>query len=220
MNDCTIILKGFNRLFASWLQEKIRSEKKAFCEIWNEDERTQIVQPSKSNVIVLQHLRNRTELEKLEEMKVHFINAPIILWWGETDISETEIIRTLNLGVSAIISERQDWEDILNAIKDVRENGFHHNELITAALFQHCRRNRILKRDVPGPGNPFGERERRIIELRRSGKTSKEIGEILFLSKKTIDKSFGELYRRFECNNFFELLSTYESEAGNKIYST
>ena len=62
----------------------------------------------------------------------------------------------------------------------------------------------------------FRERDIRLIELKKSGKTSREIGEILFLSKKTIENIFHHLYRKFDCRNFFDLNNYYEKQLHDK----
>ena len=135
-------------------------------------------------------------------------------------MSDEDIIYLLNRGASAIVNAKQDLAEILHAIEEVRLNGLYYNEIINKALHQLCLRNKILKDRNQISRSLLCAREQQIIDLRYSGKTSKEIAEILFLSKKTIDKIFGDLYRRFECNNFFELLNACKYRPGKESILT
>ena len=198
---------GFNNLFAQWLNEKLNQEIGISCTIWNFHSSEKIISTEQVKKIIIRQIRNRNEINSIQEDCCEINNVSIIAWWNGEYLPEEDIIRAINLGVSAVLSDRQEWNEIIKAIMEVNENGFHHNELVSEALYNYCKRNRVLRAQIQSPANSLGTREKKIIELRCSGKTSKEIGEILFLSKKTIDKIFGDLYKRFNCNNFFELLS-------------
>jgi DNA-binding NarL/FixJ family response regulator len=210
MPDCYILLRGFNKLFAQWLQEKLNFENGFYCEIMHTSTEEYNITDMSGRKIIIQQLRHRKEIEEIRSLMSDSVNTHVIVWWNADHISEEDVIQNLNCGASAIISDQHDWCSILQAIVEVNKTGYHHNDLVTQALYQYCRRNAGSWLHKKSPGNSLGERERKIIQLKRSGKTSKEIGETLFLSKKTIDKIFGDLYRRFECNNFLELLLVCE----------
>ncbi len=215
MKDLVILLKGFNTLYAQWLSEKLNLENEMHCMVVHKSENITSKLSGIHKPIILQLVSNRVDLEIITTRNA-IPDSQLIIWWGADTISEEEIIRGLNLGASSIINDELSWEEIINTLHAVSKKGFHHNHITTEALFLYCRRSRILQKQVLGLDNLIGEREKKIIELRRSGKTSREIGEILFLSKKTIDKIFGDLYRRLNCNNFFELLTAYESGKANQ----
>ncbi len=221
MNHCEIILKGFNPLFAQWLNEKLNCEKDIKCTIWNDSRVSEAEVDENKKLIVIQQFRNKHEIELLKQTNFSEKNILLVGWWSGDALPEEDIIRTLNMGASAIISERQDWNEILDALNDVNKNSFHYNHLVSRALLHFCRRSNSTPTNIDSTGSKLAEREKKIIELRRSGKTSKEIGDVMFLSKKTIDKLFGDLYRRYDCSNFFELLTACEFHQGNiSILST
>lgn len=193
-------------------------EKSFRCGIWEENNHSLLLPNTESTILIIQQIQNRTEITKIPVLLADKKNFRVIAWWRGDHLSDEDIIRTINSGAAGLVSEKQDWNEIIKALNDVLQHKFHHNEIITDALYHYCKRNRILNSNSESPAKSLGAREKKIIEMKRTGMTSKEIGEILFLSKKTIDKVFGELYRKFDCNNFFELLNLYESGCSHKTH--
>lgn len=210
MQEFNIQLQGFNKLFSQWLREKIQTDIKnslLFTEIDPEDKNARF---STQPVIRIQYCMNIENLNSHLHLTGSKTGERMILWWGGNEPGEEAVIKALNLGVSAVVSDKMEWEDIIQAITGVSQKEIHFNEIVSEALYHYCSRNRVLlsrKKTITGQ---LGEREKKVIQLRRSGKTSREIAGLLFLSKKTIDKVFGDLYRRFDCNNFLELLNAFE----------
>jgi len=100
---------------------------------------------------------------------------------------EQLIIQALEAGAMGYLSKNADREEIIEAIQTVHEN-----------YYYYCRRttNRMIKHLSLSKYHPFKkeniailtEKEIEIIRLICKKKTSKEIGQQLFLSKKAIDK--------------------------------
>ncbi len=217
MNTCILFLKGFNKLYAQWLLEKLNLAQDIFCNVWELTNPPELLLNSNESITVILQVQNRTELENIPTILATRNHFKIIVWWTGSQMCEEDVIKAINNGAVAVVCEKQDWQEILQAIRDVQMNNFHYNLIITEALYLYCKRNRILNTHISSPANALGNREKKIIELKRSGKTSREIGEILFLSKKTIDKLFGDMYRKFDCNNFFELLNLYEEKRSQDL---
>lgn len=206
MHTCFLLLQNFPPLFGDWLYQQLIHQR----------ERELVLLPVCSDIDTVSapclrivfHLKN--EPIQLQQADLQEKNKTII-WWASGIPEEQDIFRLLNLPVHAIIGHEYRIEDVLQAIEDVNLQGFHLNQWVNSALFQYCKRQGVLRQQaIKGMGD-FSQREKTAIELRRKGKTSREIAEQLFLSKKSIDKLFGELYKRFECGNFFELLNFYEN---------
>jgi DNA-binding CsgD family transcriptional regulator len=211
MKRFNINIQGFGRLYSQWLTDKLHNE----LDIQGENmiEATEPLNTEQAGFchITLLYCLRLESLHNHPSLKGSQKESRLILWWGGNLPAQDVVIRALNLGVSAIVNDAMEWEDILSAVKGVMKKEIHFNEIVSEALFNYCRRNRVLHtRRYPVSGQ-ICERERKVIQLRRAGKTSREIAGLLFLSKKTIDKVFGDLYRRFDCNNFFELLNAFEN---------
>lgn len=207
MTNFIVKLKSFNKLFAAWLCEKLNFEEGIICSL-DLNEHPEIIGDLISpTIITIIQIRSLSELKRMAQPEK---KSGLIAWWNKDELTEEEIIASLECGVSGILNDRQDWSEILETIKSVGEEGIHYNPILTKALFHYYRRQQKFRHVSQNIEDELLEREIKIIRLRKSGKTSKEIAEILFLSKKTIDKIFGDLYRRFECSNFFELLNACE----------
>lgn len=50
----------------------------------------------------------------------------------------------------------------------------------------------------------------KILELIRQGKTSKEIGKILFMSPRTVEKRLAKLREQYDCKRTIQLLEKVE----------
>jgi len=207
-----ILLKDFHNLFGQWLQEKLNLEQKVPCCLWNEMHRTLDESGPFRQIIILQQIQSKNEFSNLKELNKMTTSHHKIIWWSGNYLNDEDIIDLLNYGANAIVSSKQDLHEILRAVEEVLDKGIYYNEIVNKALHHVCLRNKILSNRSENLNHSLDLREKKVIELRYSGKTSKEIADILFLSKKTIDKIFGDLYRRFECNNFFELLRVCENK--------
>jgi len=100
---------------------------------------------------------------------------------------EQLIIQAMESGAKGYISKNAEREEIIEAIQTVYENFNYYCRRTTTRMIKHF----SLSKHVPGGKKSTAaltEREIEIIRLICRKKTSEEIGEALFLSKKTIDK--------------------------------
>lgn len=63
----------------------------------------------------------------------------------------------------------------------------------------------------------ISQREKEILSLIISGKSNKEIGELLFISYSTVKNHVYNLYQKLNLNSRFELISNYNSFKRNRI---
>ncbi|MCX6290489.1 MAG: LuxR C-terminal-related transcriptional regulator [Bacteroidetes bacterium] len=178
---------------------------------WNEESLLESLQHSVPD-IVLMNLSGKPHFCQalMLKLKNEFPFLKIIGYVYGAELSQEEVFRIINAGASSILTDEHTPEEVLRAFQQVMENGFHMNEVVNEAMFMYCKRNRVLRKSF-GPGEKFSEREIKIIEQKKSGKTSVEIAGELFISRKTVDGILHELYSRHECRNFNELLRKYES---------
>lgn len=125
------------------------------------------------------------------------------------ELTQQEVFRLINSGIAAILTDAHSPQDFFNAMASVVEKGFHINDIVNEAMFNYCKRSHLF-RNTFGPEPKFSEREIKIIEEKKAGKTSKQIADQLFVSKKTVDGILQDMYGRFGCKNFNELSRKYE----------
>jgi DNA-binding NarL/FixJ family response regulator len=93
----------------------------------------------------------------------------------------------LNLGVKGYVLKDSALADIINAIKAVMRGEEFISPTLSAFLFNRSRRAASLVQHKPTL-NDLTDTERRVLKLIGQYKTSKEIADELFISKRTVDR--------------------------------
>ncbi|MEO0038263.1 MAG: hypothetical protein RIQ59_1474 [Bacteroidota bacterium] len=108
-------------------------------------------------------------------------------------------------GANSYLKKNCSYDELIQAIIDVFENGAHHNELVTNSLVQTKIENN--KKDENITKYKLGVRDEIILTLICDGKKSEEIAELLFLSKKSIDALRIDLLKRLGATNTANLVT-------------
>ena len=145
----------------------------------------------------------------IKKIKNNFPELKIVGFIYGIELSQQEVFRLINEGIAAIITDAHSPQDIFHAMESVVEKGFHINDIVNEAMFNYCKRSHLFRNSF-GPEAKFSEREIKIIEEKKVGKTSKEIADQLYVSKKTVDGILQDMYSRFGCKNFNELSRKYD----------
>ncbi|REJ85333.1 MAG: DNA-binding response regulator [Bacteroidetes bacterium] len=212
MRERKIFLTGFGKLYADVLAMEIAIKSSAQVNILNEMNKHEI---GTDDLIIIQlngefSLRSESALCGIKDQKkIAYLNG--------SPCSDKLVFEMMNSGIRAIVRNTDDICELVRAIDSVYNEGYYLNDLISSAMLHYCKKSGALSRDAFGPGTLFNEREIRMIELRSLGKTAAEIGDELYLSKKTIDKIFCELYRRMECPNFPSLFRIYQDDKSRSV---
>lgn len=109
------------------------------------------------------------------------------------------IANLIELGARGFISKTSDFETILNAIHSVNNTGYYFNDKISKALVkQLINTNKVKPKfsDVE-----LNAKEEEIIRLIVKEYTNQEIGDKLFLSKRTIDNYRNEILKKIGAKN-------------------
>ena len=164
--------------------------------------------------VLLMNLLHKSRINDslVKKIKSDFPCIRIVGFVYGTELSQEAVFRLINSGVVSILTDAHSPEDILQTVKTVAEKGFHMNEVVNEAMIAYCKRKKLLRKSF-GPAEKLTEREIIIIGEKRAGKTSKEIAGQLYVSKKTVDGILQNLYSRFDCRNFHELVRKINQEA-------
>ena len=108
-------------------------------------------------------------------------------------------------GANGFLKKNCSYNELIEALIDVFEKGSHHNELVTASLLKRV----VNKTNKEQNASTLflSEREKSILTQICIGKTSEEIADIMFLSKKTIDLNRSDLMKRFGASNSASLVN-------------
>ena len=117
--------------------------------------------------------------------------------------NEKGIIRkALDLGASGFLLKTTDKDELMNAIRKVHKGGQAFSADVTMTLLSPS------KDQTKKAGNDIEltERESEILSLIAQGKSNKEIGEQLFISRRTVDTHRTNMMKKLEVHNLAGLI--------------
>lgn len=117
---------------------------------------------------------------------------------------ERYVLPVCQAGAAGYILKRSAAEELVTAIRTVDRDGSMLQPAIAEKLLRAYRNSTYL--DEEGDGGPLTEREREILALVAQGRTSKEIGELLSISQKTVMCHRANIYRKLGTHNHTELI--------------
>jgi DNA-binding NarL/FixJ family response regulator len=140
------------------------------------------------------------EMDGYETMRWLHSNYPEIKTLALSSMdSELSIIRMIKEGARGYILKDSDTNELKLALKELMENGYYYNEIVSKKLvrsvnsFIHNKRgdSLLLK---------FSDREMKFLKLACSEKTYKQIASEMFLSERTIDGYRESLFKKLNVN--------------------
>lgn len=102
------------------------------------------------------------------------------------------VLPALKVGASGYVLKRSEGNELLNAIRTVHAGGTFLDPAVAGVIANEVRQGGT----ADDPYEALSDREREVLLLLAQGKTHKQIGEILFISAKTVDFHRGNLLRK------------------------
>ena len=118
---------------------------------------------------------------------------------------ERLILHLLKEGANGYLSKTAKGEELKKAIFHLIDHEFFLSDAIGTALQKHL--NKRTRRDEEWHRKvQISDREKEVLEKMLQGKTSKEIGEELFISKRTVDAHRNNLIEAFNARNAIDMI--------------
>lgn len=117
---------------------------------------------------------------------------------------ERYVLPVCQAGASGYILKRSAAEDLVSSIRTVYRNGSILPPAIAEKLLRAYRNSTYI--ETAGAGGPLTEREREVLTLVAEGRTSREIGQLLHISQKTVMCHRANIYRKLGTHNQTELI--------------
>ena len=117
--------------------------------------------------------------------------------------ADSYVVRALHSGASAYVLKGAPTDELIDAVHAVRRGEVYLSSSLPEAL-----RSASVE-DVSDAGGRYEmltDREREVLQLIAEGYTSQEIGERLFISRRTVDKHRENLMAKLELHNHTELV--------------
>lgn len=197
---------AFTRSAQLWSQQFRTFEKEKVAQLQDRSQLRNLPSEAARLLLYLDPLFDfeRRAIQQLHEKHPNLI---VIGWLAGQQLDNATVMSLLDNGIRAIITDTYTPDEIVQAFHDAERYGYHYNHLLGSALLHQWK-----KASTTSLLRQLDERERKAIQLRSQGKTAVEIGNVLHLSHKTIDKLFWKLYQRTGCRNFLELKNSIREE--------
>lgn len=116
--------------------------------------------------------------------------------------SKEHIRKYISMGANGFLSKGCSYSELLTAMHDVYQNGFHFNSRVTRDIVANT-----LKSSTKIPlDNPLSHREVEILRLICKQKTSPEISELLAISPRTVENHRLHIMKKIGAKNSIGLL--------------
>lgn len=124
-------------------------------------------------------LPGRSGFEALQDVRREFPSLPVLVVsaHGETQYG----VRALRAGAAGYVNKTTGGEELVRAVRSVRESGQYVSQPIATALLQYVR-----QADQGPPHQRLSDREFQILRLLTQGRSVSAIGASLSLSVKTV----------------------------------
>ncbi|GAB1446546.1 MAG: response regulator transcription factor [Cyclobacteriaceae bacterium] len=122
------------------------------------------------------------------------------------EISKEYVSAGIKSGVDGYLPKDIDKKMLVDAIKQVSRGERYFNEAIMKLVFEEFYTHEKLKSPINKLPNDLTKREFEILGLVASGKTNKELAEMLFISIKTVETHKTHILEKLNLKNTNELI--------------
>lgn len=109
--------------------------------------------------------------------------------------------RMVEAGAKGFILKNSSIDEVVAAVKTVAQGGNYFSQELLCNLVGSLKQSRVEQ-----PEKVLSEREREILLLICKGLSNQEIADVLFISKRTVDKHRANILEKTECKNTANLV--------------
>lgn len=119
---------------------------------------------------------------------------------------ESYVIESLRAGAKSYIVKDSSTDDLLRGIRDTIA-GKHYlcSDICEQAIMDYSNKKNIST-TAQEPYDSLSNREKEVMQMVAQGKTSRDIGKLLFVSSRTIDTHRANIMRKLDLQSRFDLI--------------
>ncbi|HVE58782.1 MAG TPA: response regulator transcription factor [Pyrinomonadaceae bacterium] len=205
-NEITIIIADDHPIVRKGLREVIEEDKRLRV-VWeanNGQEAVAAIERFSPNVTILDvDMPVMNGFEAAREIKAKKLQTEIIFLTMHRD--EDLFNAAIDLGAKGFVLKDSALSDIVECIKTVAESEHYASHALTIFLINRSRRAIQLSEEQPSI-NDLTPTERRVLKLIAENLTTKEIGEELFISPRTVEKHRQNICQKLNLQGSHSLL--------------
>jgi DNA-binding NarL/FixJ family response regulator len=198
VDDHQIIRDGMNAMFLTSKSIKVIGEAADY------DELMQLLQRQDPDVIILDiALPGKSGVEITKELREKKKDIKILILSGNA--SEENIIDSIKAGANGFLPKDTSKDELIEAITLVYNNEEYFGSNMSKIIFKSY--VNLVKTHKDGEsGISLSEREIEIIKLLSDGLSSKEIGDKLFISSRTVESHKANILSKLNLKNCAEMI--------------
>ncbi|MEP7145459.1 MAG: response regulator transcription factor [bacterium] len=180
-----IIIADDHPIFRNGLRQIIEAENKIkiLGEADNGLKAFELINELKPDIAVLDiDMPKKTGLEILRELKNTDTKIIFLTMYAEEDIFD----EAMNLGIKGFVLKDSAVNDIIECIFSVHDDRYYISPSVSNFLINRRKKLKDMKNNNPRLQN-LTLAEKKILKFIAENKTSKEIGEVLFVSYRTVE---------------------------------
>ena len=205
MDEITIILADDHPIVRKGLREVIEDDRrlKVVAEAGNGREAVESVEKLQPRVVVLDiNMPVMNGFEAAREIKSKNLLAGIVFLTMHRD--EEIFNEALDLGAKGFVLKDSAIEDIIECVKEVAADRYYASHSLTTFLMNRSRGAIRLTEKQPSI-NDLTAGERAILKLIVENMTSREIGEQMFISPRTVEKHRANICQKLDLHGSHSL---------------
>jgi len=201
VDDEALFRKGLRMLISSMDNIKVTIESSNGIELLNSMKESEVEVP---NIILLDmNMPKMDGLETYKAMREQYPKVQVVILTSH--FKKAFVLYMLELGVCSFISKDTDIANFEKVIKEVHKNGFYYSKQILEIINQGFT-NKIDKSSKNYKGIDLTNRESEVLNLICLQYTTKEIGQKLFISPRTVEGHRNKLLEKIGCRNIAGLV--------------
>lgn len=142
-----------------------------------------------------------------EEIKQKNLDTKVLIFTMHK--SPEYIYKALNSHVSGYITKTAEKEELINAIKTLKEGKEYYSQPISQIIVQGFKKRNEQDADDLNPISKLSKREKEVLGLLVEGLSSRQIADKLFLSERTVSNHRANMLQKCKVNNTIELVRLY-----------
>jgi DNA-binding NarL/FixJ family response regulator len=214
-DEIKILIVDDHPIFRKGLRQVIESDSKlkVIEEAENGAAALELIEKSKPEVVVADV--NMPQMNGLElARKISEKNLPVALVFLTMHKDEMMFNAAMDAGVRGYVLKDNAVSDITECVKTVAAGRHYITPSLTEYLFNRSQKNAAFKEQKNGL-DALTKTERRVLRLIAEEKTSREIGELLFIHPRTVDNHRTNICQKLDLHGSNALLRfalTHKSE--------
>ena len=187
-DDHDLIRLALRKIFELFEDYQVESEAKDYYELM------ELLGKTMPDIVLLDlNMPGKSGLETLKEIREKYEAIKIVV--RTVDDSPELVKKAIELGALGYLLKENATEEIYNALKDISSG----KNYISRGLMTKLIASK--KEDEKNILYTLSERELEVLYYISKGKTNKEIGELLFLSEKTIRNYSTSIFRKLDISD-------------------